>query len=766
MKKFGRLLLLVLASVGLLLGTNVNAESYGSSNEPEEVKKTRQEAIERIKGAIPDNLTLNIKESDAIAFDAKNENHKVSMLATEKIKESLAQAGIKFPMNLEATDDNGEKVKITIDEPMALLQVFDIDMKTGKYTLFNNVNTLGVEMMVTTNYSGSGSAIVEYVKPIKVTYSDSNKKNAEDKKYVSNKVKDEKYQFISIREFNFNNDNMDDFDSKSARDIIIAQLNATFNDSTLEYKFYYLDPMGKGDVDFSDEGWVICVFKNGIAYKTILVESFNTYKITIPESVVDTNESYLEYVGNLFSKTSLGKPTSIKFIDDIKNHIEDIAISDKNYYEFTFGSEKYAFKLVKSAANKPIISIKVNKTSLSMVKGKTEKLVTTINPSDTTDDKTLTWTSSNTKVATVDKAGNVKAVGEGTATITVKTSNGKTATVKVTVTNPNAPITSVKINQGNISVGVNKTGKLTATINPSNTTQSKTLTWTSSNKKIATVDKNGNVKGIKAGTANITVKTSNGKTATIKVTVTKPTPIKSVKLNKKTLKLELNKTYQLKATINPSSTTDSKVLSWSTSNKKVAIVDKNGKITAVGGGSATITVKTANGKKAKVKVTVSKINAKKATIAAIKNQIQTGKALKPSVQVKLNGKVLKNGKDYTVTYKNNKKAGKATVTVKFKGNYTGTKTGSFIIFPSKVNIKNPSTSKKSITVKYSKVSGAKYYQTAYRLKGTNKWSYTTKSKISKLTSGKEYEVMIRAGIKNGKNTIYGTWSNVKTIKVK
>ncbi|MDE6292709.1 MAG: hypothetical protein K2L98_03420, partial [Bacilli bacterium] len=204
----------------------------------------------------------------------------------------------------------------------------------------------------------------------------------------------------------------------------------------------------------------------------------------------------------------------------------------------------------------------------------------------------------------------------------------------------------------------------------------------------------------------------------------------------------------------------------STSNKKVAIVEKNGKISAVGGGSATITVKTSNGKKATVKVTVSKINAKKASITAIKDQTHTGKAIKPNVEVKLNGKVLKNGTDYTVTYKNNKNAGKATVTVKFKGNYTGSKTGSFLIIPSKVNIQNPTTAKKSITVKYSKVSGAKTYQVAYRLKGTNKWSYTTKAKISKLVSGKEYEVCVRAGIKSGSKTLYGAWSNTKVIKVK
>ena len=450
----------------------------------------------------------------------------------------------------------------------------------------------------------------------------------------------------------------------------------------------------------------------------------------------------------------------------------------KVYVDFTIGSIKMRLttNVVVKASSTTTTTKPTTTTTKPTTTTKKPTTTTTKRPITTTTKKPTTTTTkkptTTTKKPTTTTKKPTTTTKKPTTTTkkpTTTTKKPTTTTKKPTTTKPTnkvIAITSVKINQKSLTVVTGKTGKLTATINPSNTTQSKALTWSSSNTKIATVDKNGVVKGIKKGTANITVKTSNGKTATVKVTVTNPVKIKSVKLNKKTLKLELGKSATVKATINPSNTTDSKTLTWSTSNKKVATVDKNGKITAKGAGKATITVKTSNGKKATVKVTVSKINAKKATITAIKNQTQTGKSLKPAVQVKLNGKVLRNGKDYTVTYKNNKKAGKATVTVKFKGNYTGSKTGSFLIIPSKVNIKNPSTAKKSITVKYSKVSGAKSYQVAYRLKGTNKWSYTTKSKISKLTSGKEYEVMIRAGIKSGRKTLYGAWSNTKVIKVK
>ena len=592
-------------------------------------------------------------------------------------------------------------------------------------------------------------------------------------RYIEEKIKDLNFTFVLFADEGMTQDDFYDkyakieegnFDTKR----IVESVKKLINDDSIEVIAKF-----DGIID-APIYYKLSFGMNGVIYvKNIDAVEIPGIRITIPQSIPNTEEANKKY-----ALEALKKYHTIGVVNDLVESATKVGegtysnISEGKMYNpvHTTADTNFPILLVREEKNIPITSVKLNKKSLSLVKGKTEKVNATINPTDTTDSKTLTWISSNTKVATVDQNGNIKAIAAGTANITVKTSNGKTATVKVTVTNPYTPITGVRINQKKLTVVTGKTGKLTATINPSNTTQSKALTWSSSNKKIATVDKNGAVKGIKKGTATITVKTSNGKTATIKVTVINPVKIKSVKLNKKTLKLELNKSATVKATINPSNTTDSKTLTWSTSNKKVATVDKNGKITAKGAGKATITVKTSNGKKATVKVTVLKINAKKATITAIKNQAQNGKALKPAVEVKLNGKVLKNGTDYTVTYKNNKKPGKATVTVKFKGNYTGSKTGSFIIVPSKANITSLTASKDSITVKYSSVSGAKTYQIAYRIKGTNKWNYvtnkTTSKKISKLTTGKEYEVMIRAGIKSGSKTLYGAWSNKKYVSIK
>ena len=111
----------------------------------------------------------------------------------------------------------------------------------------------------------------------------------------------------------------------------------------------------------------------------------------------------------------------------------------------------------------------------------------------------------------------VEAYRPGSATVTVKTYNGKTATCKVTVIDPTIP-TKVKLNKsGTVKLKKGKTLQLKATVSPS--TAQTTLTWKSGNKKVATVTQDGLVEAKKKGTATITVKTKNGKTARVKIKV-------------------------------------------------------------------------------------------------------------------------------------------------------------------------------------------------------------------------------------------------------
>ncbi|MDE5586113.1 MAG: Ig-like domain-containing protein, partial [Muribaculaceae bacterium] len=161
--------------------------------------------------------------------------------------------------------------------------------------------------------------------------------------------------------------------------------------------------------------------------------------------------------------------------------------------------------------------IKLDVTEATITEGETLTLTATIDP-ETTTDKTLTWSSSDEEVATVDKNGVVTAVKPGTVTITVSTSNGKTASCEITVKAKVIAADGIKLDVTEATITEGETLTLTATIDPETTTD-KTLTWTSSDEAIATVDENGVVTAVKPGTVTITVSTSNGKTASCEITV-------------------------------------------------------------------------------------------------------------------------------------------------------------------------------------------------------------------------------------------------------
>ena len=164
----------------------------------------------------------------------------------------------------------------------------------------------------------------------------------------------------------------------------------------------------------------------------------------------------------------------------------------------------------------------------------------------------------------------------------------------------------------------------------------------------------------------------------------------------------------------------------------------------------------------------------KATVSGLSNKTYTGKAITQNPTVKLGSKTLKKGTDYTVTFKNNKAVGKATVTIKGKGNYTGSISKTFKINPKKTTLKTATSPKtKQLKVTYSKVSGVTGYQTVYSTsskftKATTKTasSKSTSKTISGLTKGKTYYVKVRT-YKTVKGTkYYSGYSAVKKIKIK
>lgn len=167
-----------------------------------------------------------------------------------------------------------------------------------------------------------------------------------------------------------------------------------------------------------------------------------------------------------------------------------------------------------------VSGVTLDKSTVTLGLGETSSLVATVSPTTATETG-LSWTSSNQSVATVDQKGTITGQGEGSATITVTTDDGgKTATCSVTVSDEKVSVTSITLDQSSLSLSVGATSVLTATVSPSNASDT-SVNWTSSDTDIATVNSTGRVIGKAEGSVTITASTTDGnKTASCLVTVT------------------------------------------------------------------------------------------------------------------------------------------------------------------------------------------------------------------------------------------------------
>ena len=243
-----------------------------------------------------------------------------------------------------------------------------------------------------------------------------------------------------------------------------------------------------------------------------------------------------------------------------------------------------------------VAGISLNNSSLSLTVGGTATLTATVSPSNATNG-TITWSSSNTNVATVNN-GTVTAKAAGSATITAS-AGGKSASCTVNVQAATVNVTGVTLSSTNLSLTAGGTATLTATVSPSNATN-RTVSWSSSNTSVATVS-NGTVTAKSVGTATITA-TAGGKNAYCTVDVQPVTiNVTSVILSNSSISLTEGETATLSATVTPSNATN-RTVSWSSSNSSIASVN-NGTVTAKSAGTATITA-SADGKSASCTVIV------------------------------------------------------------------------------------------------------------------------------------------------------------------
>jgi hypothetical protein len=169
-----------------------------------------------------------------------------------------------------------------------------------------------------------------------------------------------------------------------------------------------------------------------------------------------------------------------------------------------------------------------------------------------------------------------------------------------------------------------------------------------------------------------------------------------------------------------------------------------------------------------------KNNFKKATISGISTKAFTGKNITQNITVKYNGKTLKNGTDYTVSYSNNKKIGTATVKITGKGSYTGTIAKTFKINPAKQEIQKLTAKSKAFFVDWAQKGSATGYEIQYATnskftsakKVTITNNKTDKATVSKLSGKKKYYVRVRSYTTVKGTKYYGAWSSTKTVTTK
>ena len=286
--------------------------------------------------------------------------------------------------------------------------------------------------------------------------------------------------------------------------------------------------------------------ENFAADKTTTV--YNSDKDNVHKQGAGKDEFYVETAaGKEMWNAENSEPVTARYIRVYVNGRENNQGTSDHIVEFEAYGAKDGGAIIRpdrpEEPEKPVltgVTASVEKAELKV--GETTKATATIMP-EGAEGVELAWTSSDDKIATVDKDGNVKAVAEGTATLTVTATQGsgdgavtKTATVDVTVikdggtdSEPEKPVvlTGVKASVKKADLKVGETTKATAKITPEKA-ENVTFAWASSDKKVATVDADGNVKAVGKGTAKLTVTATQGSgadavkvTDTVKVTVTK-----------------------------------------------------------------------------------------------------------------------------------------------------------------------------------------------------------------------------------------------------
>lgn len=425
-------------------------------------------------------------------------------------------------------------------------------------------------------------------------------------------------------------------DTPKLSEITITNTEYNFDDEVSENKpfgySYVFDDDGVVTEFIKNDDFVIKGYYGSTAqqyaeendFTFVPIESDNTIPVVPTDSVTETTvNNTIEETSTVESNftepssknSNVNAPTSNTEVtepnndvtiptednSDIEEPTNDYDIEPSSRYvdyptEPEMEETTYTLPKVKDT-NVYVKKIMLNKTKATVLSDKSVKLVAKVYPKNA-NNKKLLWTSSNKRIATVEK-GVVVGLRKGIVKITVKSTDGSKLSAQCVVTVKQA-VKNIKLNKTLITGRKGTKVTLKAKVTPTKA-DNRIVKWQSSNKKIATVNKKGVVTVKGKGCAVIKCTSSDGSGVYSKCVVNNSSKAKSIKLNKKSAKVSAGKTLKLRATVKG----NCKEVLWKSSNNKVATVTDSGIVKGIENGKAVISAETVDGSKKVAKCTVT-----------------------------------------------------------------------------------------------------------------------------------------------------------------
>jgi uncharacterized protein YjdB len=291
---------------------------------------------------------------------------------------------------------------------------------------------------------------------------------------------------------------------------------------------------------------------------------------------------------NALNKTVIWSSTDTSIATVDQNGLVSIKKAGKTSIIATSEDTPSVTAVCNIIVNVPVASVALDETTKTMYVGQSSRLTYVMLPVNASNN-TVTWLSTNTNVATVDKTGLVVAKNVGSTVIILKTlENGQSVYCNITV---KRVATGIKLDASTLNLKAGEDHILKPTLTPADSTDT-AIVWESSDTKIATVDDDGKVVAKAAGSTIIMARLESGATAYCKVNVT--LPVKGLLLNFSDKSIYVGEKFKLKVSVTPSSATELGV-TWKSSNTNIATINADGEITGLAGGTVVITCTTKDG---------------------------------------------------------------------------------------------------------------------------------------------------------------------------